>query len=94
MRATATGGGSGQGEAVLLGSGTRRTVAEVTGPGTAWVTLPAPPAGTGALAVRGTTTDAFTVSGSRLSVWSITAGTSNWSRAQTVEVPVPYGSSS
>ena len=46
------------------------------------------------LAVRGTTTDAFTVSGSRLSVWSITAGTSSWSRTQTVEVPVPYGSSS
>jgi len=94
VRATATGGGSGPGEAVLLGSGTRRTIATVAGPGATWVALPAPPAGTEALAVRGAATDAFAASGTHLSVWSVTAGSSSWSRAQTVNVPVPYGSSS
>jgi hypothetical protein len=93
VQATATGGGSGQGEAVLLGSGDHRAIEEVAGPGAAWVTLPAPPSGTDALAVRGTVTDAFTVSGSHLAVWS-TTGSTGWSRTQAVTVPVPYGSSS
>jgi hypothetical protein len=93
VQATATGGGSGQGEAVLLASGDHRTVAEVAGPGAPWVTLPAPPSGTEALAVRGAATDAFTVSGSHLAVWS-TTGSAGWSRTQAMTVPVPYGSSS
>ena len=93
VRATATGGGSGGGEAVLLASGTRRMIAEVAGPSTAWVILPVPPPGTDALTVRGTATDAFTVTGAHLAVWSFTTGNFAWSRTQAVTVPVPYGSS-
>ena len=37
VKATATGGGSGQGVAVLLGSGAQRRVEVVTGPGASWV---------------------------------------------------------
>ena len=94
--ATAVGGGSGTGgaETVLLGARSERSVVQVAGPGSAWVTLPIPPAGSGAVAVVGTETDAFVVGGSRLAVWALASGATGWSRTATVTVPIQYGSSS
>lgn len=94
VRASAMGGYSGQGEAVLLASGTHLRVAEIARPGTSWAMLPAPPLGTAALAVRGAVTAAFSVSGSKLRVWTSTAGATRWQRTQATTVAVPYGSSS
>jgi hypothetical protein len=94
VRATSTGGGGGQGVSVLLGVGSRLRIAEVAGPGSGWLTLPVPPAGTGDIVTEGAATDAFVVSGSRLGVWAWSTGDAGWHRTQTVTVPVPYGSSS
>jgi len=92
LEATATGGGSGQGLAVLLGSGQQRRVEVVTGPGASWVTLPPAPRRASAVSVIGTEVDAFVVANSHLAVWS--DGPAGWSRAASITVPVPYGSSS
>jgi hypothetical protein len=95
VAATAMGGGTGgTGTAVLLASGTARRIEETAGPGAPWTALPGVPAGTGALAATGTTTDAFVVSGSHLAVWSWTPGATGWSRTATLTVPIQYGSSS
>jgi hypothetical protein len=94
IKATATGGGSGEGLAVLLGSGARRRVGIVTGPGTSWTTLPPAPRGASGVAVVGTEIDTFVVSGSHLGVWSWTEGAAGWRRTASITVPVPYGSSS
>ena len=93
VKATATGGGSGQGLAVLLGSGTQRRVEVMAGPGASWVPLPAP-AGAAGVADLGTEVDTFVVSGSRLAVWAKTMGAAGWRRTAVISVPIPYGSSS
>ncbi|MGO8872615.1 MAG: hypothetical protein ACLQPH_14660 [Acidimicrobiales bacterium] len=92
--ATALGGSGGEGVTVLLGSGATRRVEQVDGPGSSWAELPAPPAGIGAVGVVGTETDAVRVSGSRLTVWALPAGSDGWRRKTVLTVPVPYGSSS
>jgi len=78
---------------VLLGAGRAETI---SGPGSAWRTLPALPAGTATLAPGPGpgpgTFDALAVSGSRLTVWRL-AGTA-WARVQVINVPILYGSSS
>jgi hypothetical protein len=87
----AVGTGPGSTVWVLLAGGRAATIA---GPGAAWRPLPAPPPGTAALAAGpGGTADALAVAGASLTVYRLTqAGT--WSRAQAVNVPVQYGSSS
>jgi hypothetical protein len=92
VEATATGGGTGDGLAVLLGSGDSRRVAVVTGPGASWVTLPPAPRGASAVSVIGTEVDTFVVASSKLAVWR--DGAAGWVRAASITVPVPYGSSS
>jgi hypothetical protein len=94
---------AGSGKVLALGTGPGSTVwvllaggraATIAGPGAAWRPLPTPPPGTAALAAGpGGTADALAVAGASLTVYRLTqAGT--WSRAQAVNVPVQYGSSS
>jgi hypothetical protein len=87
----ADGTGPGGSVWVLLTGGRAETIA---GPGAPWRQLPAPPAATAALAVGpGGTADALAVAGASLTVYQLTpAGT--WNRAQTITVPIQYGSSS
>jgi hypothetical protein len=94
IKATATGGGSGQGLAVLLGSGDRRRVEVVAGPGASWTTPPPVPRGASGVSIAGTEIDAFVATGSHLAVWSWTEGAGGWRRTASITVPVPYGSSS
>jgi hypothetical protein len=94
VKATATGGGSGQGFAVLLGSGEARRVEVVAGPDASWVTLPPAPRGASAVSDVGTEVDTFVVAGSHLAVWAAGDGAAGWSRSASMTVPVPYGSSS
>jgi hypothetical protein len=93
IKATATGGGSGQSFAVLLGLGTGRRVEMVAGPGAPWTTLPPAPRGASGVATDGAEVDAFVVTGSHLAVWAWTAGATSWTRTGSITVPVPYGSS-
>jgi len=94
VKATATGGGSGQGLAVLLGSGDRRRVAVATGPGTPWVRLPQAPRSAGGVSGTGAEIDTFVARGSHLAVWAWSEGATGWRRTASITVPVPYGSSS
>ena len=94
VRATATGGGSGQSLAVLLASGARRRVDVIAGPGASWMTLPSAPRGASGVAADGAEVDTFVVTGTHLAVWAWTAGATDWSRTASITVPVPYGSSS
>ena len=94
VTATATGGGAGQGLAVLLGSGSSRRVEVVAGPGSSWVQLPSAPRGASGVSDVGGDIDTFVVTGSHLAVWAWTAGAAGWRRAASITVPVPYGSSS
>jgi hypothetical protein len=94
VEATGIGGGAGQGETVLLGSGDRRTVEVMAGPGSAWEQLPAAPASTAVVATVGTETDAMVSSGSLLTVWAWSPGQPSWRRTAATTVAIPYGSSS
>jgi hypothetical protein len=88
---TASGFGPGGSVWVLLGGGRAETV---SGPGSAWRALPTPPTGVATLAPGPSVDgyDALAVSGSRLTVWRL-AGTA-WAKAQVINVPIAYGSSS
>jgi hypothetical protein len=87
---SASGFGPGGSVWVLLGAGRTETI---SGPGDSWRALPAVPAGTATLAPGpGTGYDALAVSGSRLTVWRLGAGA--WAKAQVINVPIAYGSSS
>jgi hypothetical protein len=93
IKATATGGGSGQELAVLLGSGDRRRVEVAAGPGVSWTTPPPVPVGASGVSIVGTEIDAFVVTGSHLAVWAWTKGAAAWRRTASITVPIPYGSS-
>jgi hypothetical protein len=88
--AIASGFGPGGSVWVLLG-GRAETV---SGPGSAWQALPALPSDVATLAPGPSAGgyDALAVSGSRLTVWRL-AGTA-WAKAQVINVPIAYGSSS
>jgi hypothetical protein len=76
---------------VLLGGGRAETIG---GSGGSWQALPSLPARTATLAPGPTagSYDALAVSGSKLTVWRLGAGT--WARVQVINVPIEYGSSS
>ncbi len=73
----------------------------VSGPGMAWHALPALPAGASSAPAGGVTLaaapgggfDALSARESSLSVWTLSAGRSAWSRSQVIKVAIPYGSS-
>jgi hypothetical protein len=68
--------------------------ATVAGPGQSWRSLPAVPAGTAVLAAGpGGAVDALAVSGSNLTAWRLAGAAAAWSKIQTIDVPVQYGSS-
>lgn len=77
---------------VLLPGGQAATI---SGPKQQWLLLPPTPARTSVLASGpGDSIDALAVSGTRLTVWQLDRGATVWSNAQTMSVPVQYGSSS
>ncbi|HEX8008972.1 MAG TPA: hypothetical protein VF482_21385, partial [Trebonia sp.] len=75
---------------VLLADGRAETVAAS---GAAWRELPAPPAGTAALAAMpGGSFDALVTSAGKLTVYQLGAAGA-WARTQAISVPIAYGSS-
>jgi hypothetical protein len=84
-----SGFGAGGSAWVLSGDGRAETIA---GPDGTWQALPAPPDRTAVLAPDGAGYDALSVSGSVLTVWQLDAG--SWTKAQVINVPIQYGSSS
>jgi hypothetical protein len=72
--------------------------ATIAGPGQPWRSLSAVPEGTTALATGpGGAVDALAVGGSqldKLTVWRLATSATAWSRVQTIDVPVQFGSSS
>jgi hypothetical protein len=86
LRSTAAGPGPAVG--VILSGGRGETL---SGPGASWRTLPPLPKRAATL-VLGQQVEATVVSGSAFSDWQL--GSAGWSRAQTVHVTIPYGSSS
>jgi hypothetical protein len=96
---TSGAGSSGGGSLGVLLSGGRAV--SVSGPGAAWRSLPALPAGASALPDGGATLaagpggfEALTARGGQLSVWALSSGGSAWDRSQVINVAIPYGSSS
>ena len=68
--------------------------ATIAGPGQQWLLLPPTPAHTSVLASGpGNALDALAVSGSTLTVWQLDRGATLWTKAQTMTVPIQYGSS-
>jgi hypothetical protein len=88
--------------AVLVGMPkSKQAVFEVGPGGRAWSSLPLPPPRAAGLAFPGDTptvdappVDIFTVNGSALRVFELTPSGTTWSRVQTTNVPISYGSSS
>jgi hypothetical protein len=66
----------------------------ITGPAGSWRPLAAPPPGTATLA-PGTTGgwDALAVHSTRLTIWHLTPTATAWAITQTINVPIPFGSS-
>jgi hypothetical protein len=76
-----------------------RSVSEVievlSGPGRAWSTLPDPPAGTQTLVFGATgKVDALSVDRTTFTDWSLPDSSGSWTRAQVIDVPIEFGSSS
>ena len=85
--------GSSGGVAVVLAGHRGATLA---GPGNSWRQLPALPPGhavTLALPAAGTV-DALAADGGTLTAWQLRNGSPTWSKTQTINVPIQYGSSS
>ncbi len=81
------------GAAAILTSGNRGQA--IAGPGAVWRSLPPLPPGTATLVPdTGGGFDALAVHATKLVVWHLAAGSAAWSTAQTITVPIQYGSSS
>src|SRR5881392_340765 len=66
----------------------------ITGPAGAWRPLPALPPGTATLAPGSAGGwDALAVHGARLAIWQLPRGGAAWAAAQTINVPIAFGSS-
>jgi len=85
--------GSGGEVAVVLSNGRGQTL---SGPGASWRAFPAlPPSRAIALALPADgSIEALAADGSTLTVWRFTGSAGQWTRTQTVSVPIQYGSSS
>jgi hypothetical protein len=71
------------------------SLAEAAKPGSGWQTIPAPPGATATVAfLPGGTVDALAVKRDILTVWALTPGATTWVKAQVLDVPVQFGSSS
>lgn len=82
-----TGGSAG----LVLAGGRGETIA---GPGAAWRSLPALPAGTATLAAGAAgQLDALAARRSTLTAWQLGAGARRWRQLQAIGVAIPYGSS-
>ncbi len=67
----------------------------ITSTGSSWHPLPPLPPGTATLAPGpGAAADALTVNRATLTVWQLAPGGAAWTRAQAINVPIQYGSSS
>jgi hypothetical protein len=66
----------------------------ISGPGGPWHALPTLPAGTAALAIGSAGQfDALVTRGSTLTGWRLDPGSTQWHSAQSINVPIQYGSS-
>jgi hypothetical protein len=81
-------------EAILLRSGDRREIVTTDRATKAWTVLPSPPHDAEAVASFAQETDAFTVDGARLTVWTLSEGSTTWVKGASSIVPLQYGSSS
>ena len=80
------------GTAAVLTSGGRAEV--IAGAGGRWDALPALPAGTATLAPgTGGQTDVLAVHRGTLTTWQLSPGGAAWTKTQTINVPIQYGSS-
>ena len=67
----------------------------IAGPAAAWRSLPALPTGTATLAPGPAGAfDALAVKSTKLTVWQLGPGSGAWARAQAINVPIQFGSSS
>jgi hypothetical protein len=66
--------------------------AVIAAPGSNWTQLPAPPAGTATISVANNRSDALVVDSATFIDYQLTGG--QWVKAQTVQVAIPYDSSS
>jgi hypothetical protein len=78
--------------AVLLTNGRGATISRPSGGWRQTPTVPAAPSATLALPASGQV-DALTAAGGTLTVWQLDRAGDAWTRAQTVKVPIQYGSS-
>jgi hypothetical protein len=90
-RPTSASSGAGGSVAVVAGGNHAETI---TGPAGSWRPLPALPPGTATLAPGLTGGwDALAVHGTKLAVWRLPPGGATWAAAQTINVPIGFGSS-
>jgi hypothetical protein len=88
---TATSFGPGGSAAIVLNGSRSETV---SGPGAPWRSLPALPAGTATLAPGPAGGfDALAAHRAILTVWQLAPGSATWAKAQTINVPIQFGSS-
>jgi hypothetical protein len=77
--------------AIVLSTSRAQTI---TGPAAPWQPLPALPAGTATLAPGSAGGwDALAVRSTRLAIWRLAPGSTAWAPAQTINVPIDFGSS-
>lgn len=88
----------GSGAWVLFSGGRAATISapeSTTSAAPQWLLLPPVPAHTTVLASGpGGATEALAVSGATLTVWQLAPNATVWSKVQTIDVPIQYGSSS
>ena len=90
--------GSGGAVGLLLSNGKTATA---DGPGSSWQSLPAAPPDTALLAfapsaahaAKAGQVEALAAKGTQLTVWQLNAPAGTWTSAQTITVPIQYGSS-
>jgi len=83
--------GPGGTTAIITSAGRGETI---TAAGSSWQPLPALPPGTATLAPGpGGTTDALAVNRGTLTIWQHAPAGPTWTKAQVINVPIPYGSS-
>jgi hypothetical protein len=87
---TSTSFGAAGAAAVVL-AGNRGQI--ITSAGSHWQTLPALPPGTVTLAAGPGAISALAVHRARLTIWQPSPGSATWVKAQTIDVPIQFGSS-